>query len=183
MPHVTLTIELPDLAIATLRTRLNQADAGPSLRQMAALLNGVTGAVDQHRSYVRTIIASACASATVTCTQASAVDNTDTCTIGGTVLSVKAEPSGTAEFAKGSTNAEFAENLMDCINGNATLAKLVRATRASNVVTITALVPGPVGNLITLAEAGNGMVISGATLASGASDAPTGYERGYTPST
>jgi len=181
--HYTLTMELPsdNGALADIRNRFDLSQKRMVLRAVVKALLSLIGGTS--RAYVRGNVASACATGTYTCVVASVVDDTDVVTIGGTALSVKASPSSTAEFAKGSTNAGCATNLANAINANATLAKIVRATASSDVVTVTALAPGPVGNFITLAETGNGFTKSGTTLANGASDEVDGYAFGYTPST
>lgn len=180
--HVTVTGEFPDQTIGELRRKLDRGTAGPSLRELQKLINAAAGGVDKHTAYMRVVLASACSTGTVTCDRASTVDDTDTVTIGGTALAVKASPTTTAQFAKGASDTAMATNLANCINANATLAKIVRASSSAGVVTITCLYPGPIGDLVTLAETGNGMGKSGAALASGSSDAPDSYQLGYTPS-
>lgn len=182
--HAMMVVELPDQVIASVRERLNGADAGQSLSGWRHLLGAVAGISDLFRASVRSIIASACATATIGCDQSDAVDNTDTVTIAGVELAVVAAPADTSEFAKGADDIEFAANLVAAIHANATLAKLVRATTDGvDTVTVTALVPGPIGNFLTLTEVGNGFTVSGAVFSGGASDAPEAYERGYTPTT
>jgi hypothetical protein len=180
--HAMLIVELPDQLIASVRERLNGADAGQSLTGWKHQIGAVAGISDLNRAMVRSVIASACATVTIGCDQSDAVDSTDTVTIAGVALAVVASPSTTAQFAKGADDIEFAANLVAAIHANATLAKLVRASSDGiDTVTVTALAPGPVGNFLTLAETGNGFTISGAVFSGGASDAPQTYERGYTP--
>ena len=182
MPFVTLTVELPSQVIASLRTRLNQPNGGLALREHENVLRGMLGGVDGYKGYFRSQIASACAVGTYTCVYGDAVFDTDIATIGGTALAYVETPASTAQFTHtAATDAGLAAGLAAAINANATLAKIVRATVADAVVTVTALLPGPVGNLITLAETGNGLTKSSTVLADGVSDAPYGYEFGYTP--
>lgn len=178
--HITQTLELPNELIGDVRTKFDRDDKRITIREFMTLVMALLGGA--RRGYVRTQVASACAIGTVECDQSDAVDDTDTVTIAGTALAVKAAPATTAQFAKGDTDAEFATNLANCINANATLAKIVRATADDDLVTITALLPGPLGNLITLSEAGNGLTISGAVFTLGSADAPYGAELGYVPS-
>lgn len=70
-----------------------------------------------------------------------------------------------------------AVSLAAAINANTTLNKILVATSATNVVTITALTTGPLGNYITLAKVGTPITISGSTLANGAGGATSVAEQ------
>ena len=108
--------------------------------------------------------------ASATITQVSAV-NTNSVTIGGVTLTA-----GT-EWTRTGTDAENSVSLAAAINANTTLNKIVIATSATNVVTITALQKGVIGNYITLAKSGAPITISGANLASGAGGATNAAEQ------
>lgn len=95
-----------------------------------------------------------------TITQVSAV-NTNSVTIQGVTLTA-----GT-EWTRTGTDAENAASLAAAVNANATLNKIVVATSASNVVTITALQQGVLGNYITLAKSGAPITVSGSVLSGG----------------
>jgi hypothetical protein len=181
MPHATITVESNDLKIADLRAMLDKQNKRDSVLAFAELLRA--GAAGVRRCYMRANLASEVASGTVTCDQSAAVDATDDITIGGTTLSVEETPADTSEFDSGTTDAEFADNLAAAINANATISKMVWAVSdGASVVTIYSVFPGPIGNLVTLAETGNGMTLSGANLSSGASDEVDTYQFGYDPS-
>lgn len=87
------------------------------------------------------------------------------------------------EIQIGTTSTDTAANLKAAINGEGALGtnysvgteKLagVIATAASNVITITATLPGTQGNSIGLTSGGAGVSVSGSSLAGGA-DAPAG---------
>lgn len=79
-------------------------------------------------------------------------------TIGGTLV--------TATAAGGDTNS--AALVAAAINANATTKTKVYATASGAVVTLKALVPGVLGNLVTLVASGTGVTAGGATLAGGA---------------
>lgn len=96
----------------------------------------------------------------------------DTITINGTTLTGKTSPSGSSQFAVGGSNSACATNAAACINANTTLNTQVVASASAAVVTITALVPGPFGNLGSLAISAHGSV-SGANLSGGSQDSPT----------
>jgi phage tail sheath gpL-like len=96
----------------------------------------------------------------------------DTVTINGVVFTGKAAPAGAQQFAVNADDAVTAANLAAKINASA-LAKIVgvvTATSALKVVTVTAVAPGLVGNVCTLAISAHGSV-SGANLAGGATGA------------
>lgn len=178
--HMTLTLETPDRAIASLRSDIDVTDKARSVRAIMTELNSVLSGT--RRGMVRVSLASVAASQTVTMDQSAAVDATDTITIAGTALAVVAAPANQSEFLKGASNTAFADNLVACINAHSVLQKIVRAKRtAAAVVTIYCIFPGPIGNLVTLAEAGNGMTLGAAALASGASDETDSHQFGYVP--
>lgn len=79
-------------------------------------------------------------------------------TIGGQLVTVTWATSDTLSAAA----------LAAAINANATTLQYVVATSLAGVVTITSLVPGTVGNGVTLVASGTGVSASGARLASGA---------------
>lgn len=132
-------------------------------------------------AHVTTQVASAFATATITCNNAAAVNSTDTTTIMGVALALVAAPASNVQFAKGATDATMATNLAACINANPTLQKVIRAKAAAAVVTMTCKVPGLLGDLLSLAETGNGMTISGALFTGGASDEADSFAYGFDP--
>ncbi len=104
------------------------------------------------------------ASVTNTITQASLVADTDTLTIGDITLSWKAAASTESEVTIGGTATICATNLVAKINAHSQLKGLVSATSAAGVVTISCAFPGRIGEMITLAEVGNGQVLSATRL-------------------
>ena len=118
---------------------------GGRLAVSGALLTG--GAVAQWKGV----------QATGTCTITSG-SGTETATINGTACAVT--------WASSDNNTAIL--LRDKINSTSALNGIVYASAATNVVTITAVEPGPSGNAISLAASGTGNVASGTALASGA---------------
>ena len=104
------------------------------------------------------------ATATVTVADASLVDDTDDLTIGSVTFKWMASPSGESQIDIGGSDAQSATNLAAAINAHSQLAGVVTATAAAAVVTITADYPGIAGELIALAETGNGQTLSAAAL-------------------
>lgn len=96
------------------------------------------------------------ASGTVTLSTAS---GTITATINGVAIQVTwaTSDANTASLLAAAINA----------SSNALVADLVTASAASNVVTITSVAGGKVGNCITLAASGTGATASGARLTGG----------------
>lgn len=105
-------------------------------------------------------------SATGTITLASMVA-ADTVTIGGVVLTAVASAPTSIQFVVG-TDTVTAANMAATINALPALNQMVRATSAAGVVTLTCLVPGTIGNLVTLAISAHGTVSGSGKLTSGA---------------
>ena len=103
--------------------------------------------------------------ATGTATLASVVA-TDTIVIGGVTLTADNSLQDTTHFKVGGSNTATAANLVTTIGANTSLTRLVQATSALGVVTIACLVPGTIGNLVTLSQTG-GHITVGSTLTGG----------------
>lgn len=95
--------------------------------------------------------------ATGTVTFSSIVQN-DTVTINGVVFTGKDSPSTAVQFQTGGTDAAAATSLAALINADTTLDGMVVATADGAVITLTALVPGELGNAVTLAISAHGSV-------------------------
>ena len=108
----------------------------------------------------------------------------DTVTISGVVMTGRASPTLVSEFTIGATDALTAANLVSVINGSGTKGNppskiwgVVSASASGAVVTITALQPGAIGNLMTLAISAHGSV-TGANFANGADGTITQLAKG-----
>lgn len=111
---------------------------------------------------------------------------TETITVDGIVYVINATPATTGAYSVdlNTTEATMAANFAAAINRTGTAGTdyslyigghpSVYATVASAVVTLTARVPGVVGNAITLAAAGGSTTVSGATLTGGADSVAAG---------
>ena len=104
--------------------------------------------------------------ATGTATLASVAAN-DTIVIGGTTLTAKASPANENEFSQAGSDTADAASLVTKINAHSTLSQVVKASSSGAVVTITCLVPGVIGNHITLAQTGGTITLSAAKLSGG----------------
>lgn len=103
--------------------------------------------------------------ATGTATLASVIA-TNTIVIGGVTLTCVNSGATSVQFNKGTTDTITAANLAAAINALSTLNCVVAATSAAAVVTVNCLVPGTIGNLVTLSATG-GTITVGAALTGG----------------
>lgn len=90
----------------------------------------------------------------------------DTVTVNGIAFTCMASGATGNQYNVGADDTETAANLVTALNANTTLDGMVVATSALGVVTLTALVPGELGNAVTLAISAHGSV-SAARMASG----------------
>jgi phage tail sheath gpL-like len=111
-----------------------------------------------------------------TVTLSSIVQN-DTVTIGKTVFTGKDAPSTSVQFLTGTTDTASAASLAAKINANAQTSKIVSATSALGVVTLTSLIPGLIGNEIALAISAHGSV-SATYMASGTEGTTSTFAHG-----
>lgn len=109
--------------------------------------------------------ASVKAATTATCATVVA-DNT--LTIAGVTLTAKASPSSQSEFLRSANNTTQAAAIAACINAHTSLLGIVTATSSGAVVTITAALPGPLGNLVTTVGTVTTLACANATLVGGA---------------
>lgn len=103
--------------------------------------------------------------ASATATLASVVA-TDTVVIGGVTLTCVNSGATSVQFNKGTTDTLTAVNLAAAINALTTVNKVVQASSAAAVVTISCIYPGTIGNLVTT-TAGGGTITIAATLTGG----------------
>ena len=145
-PLVPVAAGAPELYIRAIRNLISKILTGAA----SASIRVVQGAV----------------SAVNAVTLASIVQN-DTVTVCGTVFTGKDAPAGAVQFLTGTTDELSAVSLAAVINAHTTVGKLVTATSALKVVSLTCNTPGLVGNFLTLAISAHGSV-TGAVFASGA---------------
>lgn len=107
---------------------------------------GLQGSVDVYKSSTDPVAATA----TITITHAN-VTNNDTTTIANTVITAATSGNGTTSWTIGADATADAVALAACVNANTTLNKFLVATSATNVVTLTCVIKGVVGNGLALA--------------------------------
>lgn len=90
----------------------------------------------------------------------------DTIVIGGVTLTADNSLQDTTHFKVGASNAATAANLVTTIGANTSLTRVVQASASSATVTIACLVPGTIGNLVTLSQTG-GHITVGSALTGG----------------
>lgn len=91
---------------------------------------------------------------------------TDTVTVNGITFTCVASGATGNQYNVGADDTATAVELAAAINANTTLDGMVSASASSGVVTLTALVPGELGNAVTLAISAHGSV-SAARMAGG----------------
>lgn len=121
-----------------------------------------------HPATIQTKINAVKASGTITF---SSIANNDTITVAGTVFTAKTSGATGNQFNLGADDTAAAAAAVIAINASTENDGLVIATSALGVVTITALVPGELGNLIGLAISAHGSV--SAALCAGGTNGDT----------
>lgn len=91
---------------------------------------------------------------------------TDTVTVNGITFTCVASGATGNQYNVGGSDTLTAVELVNALNANTTLDGMIVATSASGVVTLTALLPGELGNAVTLAISAHGSV-SAARMAGG----------------
>jgi len=164
MATLTLTIQTPS---ADVREYAAAGSPQRCLKNAANLLNAIasgsteTSEVTVQRSDTDPVAASA------TLTLVSAIA-TDAITIGTITMTATSSPTLTTDWEiDGADDTADAASLAAAINANPTLSKVVVATSAAGVVTVTALQKGLVGNQIPISSADATITASGAFLTGG----------------
>lgn len=140
--------------------------ASRTITYLANYFDSIVGGV--HSGLITLATTAVQATGTVTF---SSIVATDTVTIGATVFTGSNTPSGSAQFLTGTTDTLSAVSLTSVINANTTTNKLVTATSSGAVITITAQVPGLIGNFFPIAISAHGSVSGSGKLTSGSEDA------------
>lgn len=147
MPTITYSIKTKAQPTAASGNRMKQVTLDHAVNLLNGINSGIVDAsVDVHQSFSDP----AAAAATITITHAN-VTNGDTTTICNTAITAATSGNGTTSWTIGADATADATALKNCINANTTLNKIVVATSAAGVVTVTAVVKGLTGNGLALA--------------------------------
>lgn len=146
------------------------SSVSPAAPEMTQRVASYTDAIAGGMYTGTLLVATSAVAATGTVTLASSISG-DTVTINGVVFTEVASGATNNQFNHGATDTITAANLASAINISTTanVNRVVSATSAAAIVTITSKVPGNIGNLGTLAISAHGSV-SGATLTGGSED-------------
>lgn len=164
MASLTLTIKTPS---ADVREYAAAGSPQRCLKNAANLLNAIaSGSIETSQVTVqRSDTDPVAASGTFTLVSAIA---TDAITIGTITMTATSTPTTNLHWEiDGADDAADAASLAAAINANPTLSKVVVATSAAGVVTVTALQKGLVGNQIPISSADATITASGAFLTGG----------------
>lgn len=151
------------------RLRLNPSGYAPDvIGRVASYIEAVAGGV--HGGRLSVVTTTVQASGTITLSSLAAAD---TITINGRVYTASASPSGAQQFlvTGGDTLAAAAFAAKMNADTSTVVTDVVTATAAAGVITITSIVPGNVGNAMTIAISAHGTA-SGGRLTGGTEDAP-----------
>jgi hypothetical protein len=144
------------------------------IERLATFVNMTAGGVHSGRYTIATSAVQASATATFVNVVAG-----NSVTVGGVAFTGHDSTTTSVQFLTGTTDTISAASLASQINANSTANKLVHATSALGVVTISSIVPGKVGNFITLTAVGSPITVTGSGfLADGDQDAPKEFYNG-----
>jgi hypothetical protein len=159
------------LQIRTPKSHLEFNKSGQSRQEnMARIVNLISGymsgALESGEIYVSGSTATTLVAASATFTLVSAIA-TDVITIGTISMTATSTPTTDLHWEiDGASDTLDAASLAAAINANPTLSKVVVATSATNVVTVTAIVKGVVGNQIPVSSA-DATITASATFLTG----------------
>jgi phage tail sheath gpL-like len=173
MGNFQLTVQTEDTTAKVNQDVILGANQGrTAIRQIIDLLKSSAGIQKQASLLVST---GEKASGTFTLVS---VPEDDTVVIGAVTLTAKASPSGENQFSQAGTDTADAASLAAVINAHSVLSKVVTATSALGVVTVTAQAIGLAGNQIAISETGSSITASGSYLAGGTVTGAVTYSLG-----
>jgi phage tail sheath gpL-like len=157
--NIVVTVNSADASQYTAAGQPNRC-LGNAARLLDALASGSRpGSVSVQRSDTDPVAASATATL-VSCA-------TDTITIGSVTFTGTGTPTLSTHFETDGNDAADATALAAAINAHTTTNKIVVASASSNVVTVTCLQKGLVGNFIPFSETGSTITCTGSGFLAG----------------
>ena len=166
MSSITVTITTNKDAVPFLRAGADKV----TLKRLANQLNGLAaGALQGNVKLTGSATDAVAASGTLTL---ASVIATDACTIGPVTFTFTSTPSTSTATAQdvevdGADDTADAAALAAAINANQTTKEVVYATSSGAVVTVTARVPGLIGNMIAISDADSTITTSGSGYLAG----------------
>lgn len=168
-----------DLAVATLNNLLSDSASRPKpfSQKVRNFFQGLSGGARSATVKFGGVSSSAnSVQASLNGTFTGAPTAADTITVNGVVFTARASGATGDEFNIGGTVSITAANFAAAVNASASAAAsgVVSASSALGVVTLTCLIPGVIGNAITVAESCANFAFAGAAtkLAGGAGNLP-----------
>lgn len=163
---------------------LNNVSIANAFRNIASWFDGVSIGQRSFNGFVFAGVGGVAATNAITFSSFVA---TDTVTINGVTFTGSDTATTNVQIKTGGSDTTVATALVNLLNGiggsglavtpPAKINGIVRATSVAGVVTLTAIEPGAIGNLYTLAISAHGSV-TGATFASGADGVITKLAKG-----
>lgn len=172
--RLVLTIDT-NLPVGTLQNVLSDSSSRPH-PEAQKVINFVRGLNSGARSGLMKagVVdsgASDAVSASQTATFSGAATAADTVTINGVVLTAVSNVTTPTnnQWQVGTSAATAATNLVAAINASTTdnLSGTVSASASGAVVTVSCLIPGVIGNVLTIAKSSTAITLGGALLAGG----------------
>ena len=169
MALLRLVVDTNDVTAASLTARLNlvgSGHAGDDIQKISSYIAGLAGGASiGSRIYVNSGGVQASQTGTFTGDPTAA----DTVTVNGVAFTARASGAVANEYNIGADVTAHAAALAASINAStsAKIKGVVTASSALGVLTLTAVIPGAVGNLFTLAESTNNFTVAGANFAGG----------------
>lgn len=148
--------------------RIVATDPEFSIRRLTAWLRGQAGGTFSQNLVLRLNIGAVAGSAVLTVSSTGSVNN-ETMVLAGVTFTAKTSGATGNQFNISATPTTQAANMVAAFNASADLAGIVTASNVAGVITLTAVVPGIVGNALVVTESLTNVAVttSFATAATG----------------
>lgn len=167
--YQTLILSLPDSA-ATFASIVNLTSATPGAHEIVSgLINYLKGINSGARSGALTIYNGSVQGTAVLTVSAGGSSNDETMSLCGVTFTAKTSGATGNQFNISATAATQAANMVAAFNASSNLTGICTASNVAGVITITATVPGKLGNALVVTESLTNVAVttSFATAATG----------------